>query len=447
MSTYLNTFVIGNYKVIEGINPYFLPEIVPHNLYYPYNKPITDAIWAYNTSLFTLHYFGTQELFNYSYTKMLPKLDDIAITNRPNAMEHWGLVTYDTTRLMTNPLNANLEEKIRCSLVIGHELAHQWFGNLVTCEWWSNIFINEGFGRYLEYWSANAIHPELNVYDYRAMRTNNQMNNDITKYTHPIIIDENLIQTPQQCVDMFDNIAYDKGASILKMIDNFMGRDSFLKASKKFLNIYQYNNANSNDLIATFEPFYDGYSGNNTDFMAFFDSWLKLSGLPVVNVSINYDDINTLLITISQCRMVKKNINDDYRNMYNELWYIPLIIETSVPDIVYRMGTFNEESFIFTINRIINESNRAEYYLFNSELINNFRTIYDLNTMDLIINNFEYISYWSQYNIISDYSSLMIYEYICGELFLDLLYKINNKISIDKQNRDELSYQLWQIII
>ena len=119
MPTYLNTFIIGDYQSIQGINPYLS---IPHNLYYPWNKPLTDAQWSYNASLFTVHYFGTQQLFDYSYTKMLPKLDDIAITDRTNAMEHWGLVTYDTSRLMTNPLTSDLLQKIRCSLVIGHEL-------------------------------------------------------------------------------------------------------------------------------------------------------------------------------------------------------------------------------------------------------------------------------------------------------------------------------------
>ena len=104
----------------------------------------------------------------------------------------------------------------------------------------------------MEYCSADAIHPELNVYDYRAMRTNDIMNDDVTKYTHAIIVDEDEVQTPQECRDMFDSIAYDKAASILKMID----------ASKEFLRRYEYGNANGDDLIETFTPFYDGYSGS-----------------------------------------------------------------------------------------------------------------------------------------------------------------------------------------
>ncbi len=137
------------------------------------------------------------------------------------------------------------------------------------------------------------------------------------------------------------------------------------------------NNANSDDLLAVSEPFYNDYSGP-TDFTAFFDSWLKLLGLPVLNMTINYDDANTVSATVSQYRMVKKNVNDD---VYNELWYIPLTIETSVPDIIYKKGTFNDESFSFTTDKAVNESNDVEYYLFNTELIDHFRTIYDSNTM------------------------------------------------------------------
>ena len=99
--------------------------------------------------------------------------------------------------------------------------------------------------------------------------------------------------------------------------------------------------------------------------------------------------------------MVKRNVDGDE---YDELWYIPLIIETSVTDTIYRMGTFNEESYTFSIDRAVNESNNAEYYLFNKQLINHFRTKYDNDTMNLIKTNFEFIPYWSQYNVIADYA-------------------------------------------
>ena len=124
MSTYLNTWVIGDYQAIEGINPYFSEHenvVFPQNLYYPWFRPITDAQWSYNASLFAIYYFGSEDVFNFSFTEMLPKEDDISLEAITWAMEHWGLVTYGSNRLMTNPLTADLAQRISCSVVIGHE--------------------------------------------------------------------------------------------------------------------------------------------------------------------------------------------------------------------------------------------------------------------------------------------------------------------------------------
>jgi len=448
MSTYLNAFIVGDYQMIEGINPYFLPEVVPQNLYYPWNYPLSDAEWSYNASVFSLYWFGVEDMFNYSYTAMMdiPKLDDIAIVARTGAMEHYGLITYDTARLMTNPLTADWEQKIKCSLVIGHEIVHQWFGNLVTCEWWSNIFINEGFGRYMEYWSADAVHPELYVYDYRALRTNNVMNRDVTKYTVPIVVDEDAVNTAAETWAMFNYMTYDKASSILKMVDNFMGRDAFLAASKAFLNDYQWSNANEDDFIATFTPFYDDYSGP-TQFAEFVESWLKLPGLPVLNVAISSiaNDPDNLSVTVSQTRMVKRSVNNV---QYDELWSIPLIIQTATAETVYKLGTLNASTATFNIGKEVNANNGdAEYYLFNTELINHFRTAYDETALNMIASNFASIPFWGQYNVIADYAALMEYSYVSSAMYVDLLYQINGTTAIANQDREVLSYLLWQIII
>ena len=116
------------------------------------------------------------------------------------------------------------------------------------------------------------------------------MNNDVTKYTYSIILPEDAIQTPKECISVFNGITYNKGGAILYMIDNFMGHQAFIDATKELLKRFYYSNANGDDLVETFTPFYDdGYSGIS-NFSAFFQSWLNLAGIPVLSVDINIDE-------------------------------------------------------------------------------------------------------------------------------------------------------------
>eukprot|EP00484_Ammonia_sp_Unknown_P016318 CAMPEP_0197065158 /NCGR_PEP_ID=MMETSP1384-20130603/164865_1 /TAXON_ID=29189 /ORGANISM="Ammonia sp." /LENGTH=195 /DNA_ID=CAMNT_0042501895 /DNA_START=1 /DNA_END=584 /DNA_ORIENTATION=- len=195
MSSYLNSFVVGDYQRIEGVNPYFLPQVFPHHLYYPWNRPVTDARYAYNISLFAVYYYGSEDMFNYSFTRMLPKLDEIGNEGRPFAMEHWGLVTYGAPKIMVDESTASLKEKIDCAAVLAHEIAHQWHGNLVTCKWWSDIFVNEGFAEFWESITIDQIRPELHILDTQVTMTNDIMIKDVSKYTRPVILHEDEVQT------------------------------------------------------------------------------------------------------------------------------------------------------------------------------------------------------------------------------------------------------------
>jgi puromycin-sensitive aminopeptidase len=152
----------------------------------------------------------------------LPKLDLIAVQGLSfGAMENWGLVTYRESYLLFDPSNSSLQSKQTVALIVGHELAHQWFGNLVTMEWWTHLWLNEGFATWIEYLCVDHCLPELDIWtqfvnsDYcRALDL------DSLKNSHPI---EVTVGSPAETDEIFDAISYSKGASTIRMLHNYIG--------------------------------------------------------------------------------------------------------------------------------------------------------------------------------------------------------------------------------
>ena len=149
------------------------------------------------------------------------------------AMENWGLVTYRETALLYKEGVSTFSNKQRIATVISHELAHQWFGNLVTPSWWSDLWLNEGFASFVEYVGLEAVHPEWQLLD-RAMisEVHGAMSLDVLENSHPISVP---VVNPDEISEIFDTISYLKGASIIRMMDAFLGRETLQKGLTNYL--------------------------------------------------------------------------------------------------------------------------------------------------------------------------------------------------------------------
>ncbi|XP_037945830.1 glutamyl aminopeptidase-like [Teleopsis dalmanni] len=282
--------------------------------------------------------------FYISYFKVpypLPKLDMAAIPDFvSNAMEHWGLVTYRETALLYDSSYSSTWNKQRVAVVVAHELAHMWFGNLVTMMWWNDLWLNEGFARYMEYKGVNEVYPEwgmLNQFLIHALHS--VMAYDSSVASHPII---QTVETPDQITEIFDTISYEKGASVIRMLEDVTG-EKFEAAVTSYLTHFKFLNAITGDFIRELE-----LQELDFDVELFMRTWTEQMGFPVVEV---------IRTTPTTFRLTQKrffsNI-EDYNAIYNDsvfnyTWSIPLTYYTDLDSSTIERRWFNHDESIVEI--------------------------------------------------------------------------------------------------
>ncbi|BAB59956.1 tricorn protease interacting factor F3 [Thermoplasma volcanium GSS1] len=207
----------------------------------------------------------------------LPKMHLISVPEfGAGAMENWGAITFreiyldiaDNSAASTLRLSAN---------VIAHEIAHQWFGDLVTMKWWNDLWLNESFATFMSYKTMDTIHPEWQFWgDFFVSRTSGALRSDSLKNTHPIEVD---VKDPDEISQIFDEISYGKGASILRMIEDYVGAEDFRKGISKYLKEHAYGNAEGSDLWNAIET----ESGKPVN--RIMEAWITKAGYPILKVS------------------------------------------------------------------------------------------------------------------------------------------------------------------
>eukprot|EP00794_Sanderia_malayensis_P016583 gene16583-18269_t len=271
MPTYLLAFIVCDFKNMtsttsSGVSmTYFAPP-----------DQVDQLQYAVDTGKQILVYF--EKYYNITYP--LPKADMIAVPDfAAGAMENWGLMTYRETALLFKPGQSSESNKQRVAVVISHELAHQWFGNLVTTEWWSDLWLNEGFASYVEYFGVNYTEPNWRMMEQIVVNDQaSAFSSDALVTSHPIYIPVN---HPNEINEIFDSISYQKGCSILMMLDHFLGHDIFLKGLNSYLNKYKFRNARTEDLWNSLSQ----ASNNKFNVSKIMDPWTRQMGFPVVRIT------------------------------------------------------------------------------------------------------------------------------------------------------------------
>ena len=177
----------------------------------------------------------------------LPKLDLLAIPDfAAGAMENWGAITFRETILLYDSKTSSTKTKQFIAEVISHELAHQWFGNLVTMEWWNELWLNESFATYMATKIVDKFYPEWDLWDqFVETSMNSAMMLDGLKTSHPIDVKVN---QPSEIREIFDNISYDKGGCVLRMLENYVGKENFQRGLQHYLKKHMYQNARGESL-------------------------------------------------------------------------------------------------------------------------------------------------------------------------------------------------------
>uniref|UniRef100_A0A8C4HNR7 Aminopeptidase n=1 Tax=Dicentrarchus labrax TaxID=13489 RepID=A0A8C4HNR7_DICLA len=342
MSTYLVAYIVSDFLSVSKTTQHGVKISV-----YAVPEKIDQTAFALDAAVKLLDFYD--DYFDIPYP--LPKQDLAAIPDfQSGAMENWGLTTYRETGLLFDPNKSSASDKLGLVKVIAHELAHQWFGNLVTMEWWNDLWLNEGFAKFMEYISLDITYPELQVDDFFLGKCFEAMEVDSLSSSHPV---STHVENPTQIQEMFDDVSYDKGACILNMLRDFLTPEAFEIGIIRYLKRYSYQNTvnshlwesltnicNSDDLdegrikhkeFCSKQSIQSGaskwFSGDELDVRAIMDTWTLQEGFPLVTVEVRGREVR-----LSQERYLK---TDDPSLTEGFLWQIPLTYMTSCVDVLY----------------------------------------------------------------------------------------------------------------
>ncbi|XP_043581550.1 glutamyl aminopeptidase-like [Bombus pyrosoma] len=274
MSTYFVAFLVSDFECLGSnmdlLNGSKIPVAVCVR---PMFKQ--KAVFALNVTIKAMKYY--LEMFQIDYP--LPKIDLVAIPDfSAGAMENWGLITFRETELLHSENDSSCHNMRSVSLTVAHELAHMWFGNLVTMKWWDDLWLNEGFATYMEHVAVDSLFPDWKLMDSFPLYTKYvSMRHDIKLRTRPVV---KRIEDLNEIEEMFDRISYQKAASVIRMLEDAVGNSKFISAVRKYLRRYQFRNAESRELFDIL--------GETTqaaiDVVDFVGRWMRFPGFPVINV-------------------------------------------------------------------------------------------------------------------------------------------------------------------
>lgn len=284
-----------------------------------------ELTYANNEAVRLLEFY--EDYFGIPYP--LPKCDQVALPDfDAGAMENWGLITYREIALLTDPENRSVSNEQYVSLVVAHELSHQWFGNLVTMKWWDDLWLNESFASFMEHLALDALHPDWRQWElYTSSDVLSTTNRDIYKDIQPVgvtVTDPDLIET------LFDpGIVYAKGGRLLKMLRDYIGDEAFRTGLKAYFKKHAFQNTTREDLWQALS------AASGKDISGIMTPWIVQSGMPLVRVEQDGRDLR-----LSQERYVLDSNKD------TTIWPIPLLASRQLPtDILTKQNhTFRLDS-------------------------------------------------------------------------------------------------------
>ena len=310
MSTYLLAFVIGDLTHIEKE----AADGTVVGIWMTRGKE-DQGQFALDTSVKLLSFFN--DYFGIPYP--LPKLDHLAIPDfAAGAMENWGCVTYRETALLVDPANSSAGTRQRVAEVVAHEMAHMWFGDLVTMEWWDDLWLNESFATWVGTKAVDWLFPEWSMWtQFVNMDTNRAFNLDGLKNSHPI---EQEVLNPAEVSQLFDAISYSKGGSVLRMLEHFLSPSAFRTGLNIYLNRHSYQNARTTDLWTALEE----SSGQPVN--TIMGSWTGQMGYPVLDVAASPTE-GGLTLEVKQERFVFDSVlSDSSDDDEEQVWPVPLTV-------------------------------------------------------------------------------------------------------------------------
>ena len=368
MSTYLVAFVIGELEATE------IGEAGNTKIRIIHRPGFSDQTnYAGTAGIELLNFF--EDYYKIPYPGS--KLDLIAIPDfAMGAMENVGAVTFRENLLLIDEEKATRPELNRSVTVIAHELAHMWFGDLVTMKWWDGIWLNEAFASLMEVIAADNKYPEFKLWNEMNLSRSAGFAIDSLENSRPIEFE---VATPEEAEEMFDVLTYEKGSTVLRMFEVFIGEEVFQKGVQEYLNKFKYDNTNSSDLWDSLSK----ASGQPLNEMLPY--WIKEEGYPSVSISIN--DSSLLL---EQKRFLLKDIKIENSNK-------PIPISIKFLDTDEKFNLILDQT-----NETIDIEEKGKVPLVNSGGWGFYHVFYDEKVFNEILNNFEKLDQLEKYRLLED---------------------------------------------
>ena len=411
MSSYLNVFVAGELDFIES-------RVGPTQIRVIATKGKAElGRYALEASAEILKYYN--DYFGVPYP--LPKLDQIAIPGGfGGAMENWGGITYYESRLLFDPKSSSGETKQNIYEVLAHEMAHMWFGDLVTMAWWDNLWLNEGFASWMGSKCTAHFNPQWEVWLARdlprdptrriGIAKEAAMEGDARSTTHPI---QQRVATEAEANSAFDDITYKKGQSFLRMLESFLGEDVFRDGIRRYIAAHKYSNTTTADLWNALSD------ASNKSVGEIAAGWTEQPGFPVVTVKREAD---------GKVRLTQERFTVNFKNAPPLLWQIPL---------TYSVVGETPATLLMTDKTAALENIPADRALkLNLNGAGNYRVEYDDRSWELLLKALPKLGVEDRVNLMSDAWALVQAGRAPVSLYFGLIEKL--PASTDLAEREQI---------
>ena len=345
MSSYLAALVVGNFEYIEGE-----ADGIPIRVYSTPGKKEMGK-FALESAEHILGYYDKYFSVKYPYGKLdLIGLPDFSA----GAMENTGCITFREVILLIDDKQGSVDMKKEIASVIAHEMAHQWFGDLVTMKWWDDIWLNEGFATWMSSKPVQAWKPEWNFKLDDVSETGGTLNTDSLANTRPI---HQAADTPAQIMELFDGIAYGKAAAVLRMLESYLGEETFRAGVNAYIQQHQYANATADD-------FWEAQAKTSKKPVdQIMPTFVKQAGVPIINVKSQCSGDSTT-VTLDQRRYYYDR--EKFQAPNDQIWEVPLCMEGAAGKGTPQCKLFTKRQETFTLpgcsNWVLANAGATGYY-------------------------------------------------------------------------------------
>ena len=403
MSTYLVAFIVGPFEATDPVDVGGVPLRIVH----PIGKGHLTG-YALEAGAFALKFFTNY----YGIPYPGQKLDMVAVPDFAfGAMENLGCITYREVLLLVDKSRSTESELLRVADVIAHEIAHMWFGDLVTMEWWNGIWLNEAFATFMATMSSDNFNSEWGRWNQFSLERSMAFDVDSLANTRPIEIEVN---SPVDAEGMFDLLTYEKGGSVLRMLEQFLGEEEFRDGISYYLNKHKYKNTETGDLWDAIEHV------TQQPARRIMDSWIFQRGYPLVSASISEDGST---ITLEQDRF----LYTEGEEADTTIWSVPVVMKVGSDSSVSEIRYLLEEK-----SAVVKLDSPADWAVVNAGGNGFFRTRYSSALLKALSGSmFENLTPIERFGLVDDTWSSVLADRTSASDFLDFARSFQVETDLD----------------